>query len=545
MAQKTYMEMLEQHFMERPNRIAFRDAKHPRGFTYRELADRSGRVYGWLKRHGIGREQTVMVNLPRGLDVFVAAIGVLRAGAANTIVEAGYPKERTDFIAGDCGCVLRIDAVVYAEMLLCESAKGFESADEHDAAYAAYTSGTTGTPKGVLHERGQMTLMMVSSNDHGEPLCLPDDRFMLLSPLNFTASTMVMLLTTGCGAETAIADYDTVKNPAKLLAFFKENRITGGFATPSLVRAFTGGKEAVGEHHPLNPEFRVLFLASEQARNIWYRDLTIYNAYGQTEMPFVGCIFRIDKPYEVTPIGQCPMEGFHLSLRDVSAGMGEVCIDNPYFRGYINLPEMTDYALRDGIYHSGDIGRMTEDGNLVLLGRNDDMVKINGNRVEPAEIEAAAKQALGVSWCAAKAFVKPERAYICVYYQDDIRIDKEAAIRQMAEKLPAYMVPACLVKIDRIPVNANGKMNRKALPEPKILMQETDYAAPETERERQICEAFAKALNLSRVSVTDDFFRIGGDSVKTIRLMTDSALEGASAADVFRERTARAGGPAG
>ena len=540
MAQMTYMQMLLKQMAEKPDSVALRDPAHPAGITYRELDDRSGRVYAWLKQKGIGREQMVMVNLPRGLDVFTAAIGILRAGAAYTLTEAGYPEERVAFIEKDCRCVLRINPELYGEMMDCSPAAGCEPADEHDAAYAVYTSGTTGTPKGVLHERGQMTLFMNSAHCHGEPFCVPEDRFMLLSPLNFVASTLLLLLTSGTGAELAIVDYDTVRNPAKLLAYMKGNRITGGFMTPSLVRAFAGGKDTAGAHHPFNPEFRVLFLSSEPARNICYRDLTIYNVFAQSEMGFLGGVYRVDKPWEVTPIGQSMVEGFHLCLRDVSAGMGEVCVENPYFRGYINLPEMTEYALRDGIYHSGDIGRMTGDGDIVLLGRNDDMVKINGNRVEPAEIEAAAKQALGVNWCAARAFVKPDRAFICVYYQEDIEPDEAAAIRQMAEKLPAYMVPACFMKIDRIPVNANGKMNRKALPEPEILARETAYTAPETAAEERICRAFAKVLNLSRVSATDDFYRIGGDSLKTIRLMGEPEMEGISSTDVFRERTARA-----
>ena len=540
MTQKTYMERLAENMDRVPEKTALRDAAHPEGITYGEIKEASGRVYGWLKAHGIGREQMVLVNLPRGAEGFIAAIGVLRAGAAYTLVEAGYPEERTAFIEKDCGCALRITGSLYEEMMSCPPADGYETRDEHDAAFAVYTSGTTGNPKGVLHETGQLTMFLASAHDRGEPFCYPEDRFMLLSPLNFVASTLLLLLTSAPGAELSIVDYDTVRNPAKLLAYMTENRITGGFMTPSLVRAFAGGKDTAGDCHPFNPEFRILFLSSEPARNICYRNLKIMNVFAQSEMGFLGGVFRVDQPWEVTPIGQSPIPGFHLCLREVSGGMGEVCIENPYFRGYINLPEMTEYALRDGIYHSGDIGRMNENGDIVLLGRNDDMVKINGNRVEPAEIEAAAKQILGVNWCAARAFVKPERAFVCVYYQDDITFDEETAIRQMAEKLPAYMVPACFMKIDRIPVNANGKMNRKALPEPEILMQETEYIPPENEQEERICRAFARVLNLSRVSVTDDFYRIGGDSLKTIRLISEPEMEGISSSDVFRERTARA-----
>ena len=193
-----------------------------------------------------------------------------------------------------------------------------------------------------------------------------------------------------------------------------------------------------------------------------------------------------------------------LSLQDVSDGKGEICVSNPYFRGYLNRPEMTESVLRDGIYHTGDIGTMTAEGDVVLLGRSDDMVKINGNRVEPAEIEAAAKKVLGVSWCAARAFIKPDRSYICVYYKEDPGIQESEAIAKLSEMLPAYMIPSHFMKIDRIPLSANGKMLRRELPEPSI--EETaEYTAPSDETEEMICNAFARVLKRDRVSVLDDF----------------------------------------
>ena len=535
------MEILTKNMALYKDQPVLRDEKNPEGITYGQLDQMSGRVYGWLKKEGIGREKIVMIHMPRGAEAFVAAIGVLRAGAAYTLTEAGYPKERIEFIEKDCSCVLRIDNSIYEEMMSYPAETGYEPELEHDAAYAVYTSGTTGNPKGVLHERGQLSLFLQSAQDDEGPFCIPGDRFMLLSPMNFVASTLLLLLTSGNGGQLIIADYNTVRNPAELRSFMETHRITGGFMTPSLVRAFAGGQNTVGNCHPFNPDFRVLILSSEPARNIFYQNLKILNVFAQSEMGFLGGVFRVNEPWEITPVGHCMIPGMTITLQDVSAGMGEVCIQNPYFRGYINLPEMTEYVLRDGIYHTGDIGKATgHEGDIILLGRNDDMVKINGNRVEPAEIEAAAKQIMGVSWCAARAFITPERAYICVYYQDDIQVDEEAVIRIMAERLPAYMVPSCLMKIDRIPLNANGKMNRKALPEPDILRRETVYIAPKTEKEAKICRAFARVLSLSRVGVTDDFYRIGGDSLKTIRLMSEDGMQGISATDVFRERTPQA-----
>ena len=517
-----------------PGRTAFSDGTET--MTYAELDIYSGRVYRYLKEKGYGPEDFIMVCLPRGVAVFAVCIGIWRAGAAYVICEEGQPAEKMDYIYRDCGCKLKITGEILKETEACEPLEGYEECGEHTAAYAAYTSGSTGNPKGVLHEIGTLVNCRKSFRYHGRPIYQPDDRFALLSPLNFAASTMIMHPVIYAGAELVIVPYADVKDPARLKNFFAQNRITVSFLTPSLVRVF----------HDFNPEMRTLFLSSEPASQIYFDGLTIYNVHGQTETGSLTTVFRVERPYEVTPIGVSQIDEVTVKvLRDngeecAPGEMGEICLNNDFFREYIHLPEMTEYVFRGGTYHTGDIGRYNENGDIVLAGRNDDMVKINGNRVEPAEIEAAAKQVLGVNWCAARAFVKPERSYVCVYYKDDIRVDEEAAIRQMSEKLPSYMVPACFLKIDRIPVNANGKMNRKALPEPEILAQEGEYIAPETERETRICEAFAHVLGLSRVSVTDDFYRIGGDSLKTIRLMSEAGMEGISATDVFRERTARA-----
>ena len=527
-----FLKQLMINISTNPGRPAFSDGTET--MTYAELNVYSGRVYRYLKEKGYGPEDFIMVCLPRGAAVFAVCIGIWRAGAAYVICEEGQPAEKTDYIYRDCGCKLKITGEILKETEACEPLEGYEECGEHTAAYAAYTSGSTGNPKGVLHEIGTLVNCRKSFRYHGKPIYQPDDRFALLSPLNFAASTMIMHPVIYAGAELVIVPYADVKDPARLKNFFAQNRITVSFLTPSLVRVF----------HDFNPEMRTLFLSSEPASQIYFDGLTIYNVHGQTETGSLTTVFRVDRPYEVTPIGVSQIDEVTVKvLRDngeecAPGEMGEICLNNDFFREYIHLPEMTEYVFRGGTYHTGDIGRYNENGDIVLAGRNDDMVKINGNRVEPAEIEAAAKQVLGVDWCAARAFVKPERSYVCVYYKDDIQVDEEAAIRQMAEKLPSYMVPACFLKIDRIPVNANGKMNRKALPEPEILAQEGEYIAPETERETRICEAFAHVLGLSRVSVTDDFYRIGGDSLKTIRLMSEAGMEGISATDVFRERTA-------
>ena len=538
MERRTFKERVLENFEVYADQTVLSDEQHPEGITFRKMQEQSGRVYAWLKDHGIGREQRVMIHLPRGIEACVACLGVWRAGAAFTITEDGYPKERVELITKDCACALTIDQTVYDRMMEVEPLPGWEETDPHDAAYIVYTSGTTGMPKGALHEVGQLTAAIESARYQGTDFCQPGDRCMLLSPLSFVASIIVLAAVLAGGGQMNIVSYDTVRNPVLLMKYMHQEKITGAFITPSLVRIFAEAGKREDKRHPFNPEMRKLFLSSEPASNIWFSNLTVYNVFAQSELGFLGGVFLVDRPYEVTPIGKSMVPELTLSLQDVSDGKGEICVSNPYFRGYLNRPEMTESVLRDGIYHTGDIGTMTAEGDVVLLGRSDDMVKINGNRVEPAEIEAAAKKVLGVPWCAARAFIKPDRSYICVYYKEDPGIQESEAIAKLSEMLPAYMIPSHFMKIDRIPLSANGKMLRRELPEPSI--EETaEYTAPSDETEEMICNAFARVLKKDRVSVLDDFYQCGGDSIKTIQLMGVLDQDGLSTQDVFRERTAR------
>ena len=228
-------------------------------------------------------------------------------------------------------------------------------------------------------------------------------------------------------------------------------------------------------------------------------------------------------------------------MREVPDGeVGEVCFESEYVRGYCNLPEETAKHWHDGLYFTGDYGRKLPDGNLVILGRKDDMLKINGNRVEPAEIEAAAKRLLGLGWAAAKGFIAPERSFIALYYTDDISLDPPQCRERLAQALPDYMIPAYFVHLDAIPLNTNGKLDRAALPMPDPEKYRTEYAAPENDTEQQILAAFEDVLGTTDLSVNDDFYELGGDSLRTIELIAQLGDPALTAQMVYEHRTVRA-----
>ncbi len=528
------IEKLEQYTAEKPDEAILFDDAHAKGVTYAQLQDMSGRVYAFLKKNGIGKEDFVLLNLPRGVMPVIAMVGVWRAGAAWALVEDTYAPERINYIRVDCGCKFELNADNWPEVMHTDPLSGYETPDEHDAAYAIYTSGTTGNPKGVLHEYGNLSRAIDSIRLNGEIPFDGHDRLALLAPMNFVASVIVILaaLNVFCG-KTYIVSYATIKNPAALAKFFLLKRITITFLTPSYVRML-GDKTG--------PFLRMLFVGSEPANNVYNKKVDLINIYACSESGFAVGVFKIDQPYETCPIGQPSIDMKIIRLdesgREVADDeIGELCFEDPYVRGYLNLPAETEKNFVDGMYHTGDLARRDLGGNYVLLGRSNDMIKINGNRIEPAEIEAAVKSVLKVDWAAARGFDEGGKSFLCAYYTADVAVDTEKLRTELMKRLPYYMIPAYYIHIDKVPLKANGKLDRKALPKPDISDFRTDFAAPETETQKALCAAMEKVLKLDRVGLHDDFYEMGGDSLASIEMITESGLPGLVASQIFRGRT--------
>ena len=496
--------------------------------SYSELWEQSGRIYAALKEAGIGPEDIVMLLLPRHPRMLVALLGVLRCGAAAMLVEDTYPAERTAYMKDDAGVRLVLDGDFFEAAVKGPSLPGRESLNLHDACFVFYTSGTTGKPKGILHEYGVLD-MGISGSVPDESAVDFDDcgRFAFVPPFNFSA-TMIHGLPELYKVNTLyILSYEVSKNFKKLRELLEKEKITELFLSPSVLRIYSEGF----------PFVRAIMTGSEPASNLSVPGYEVIVHYAMTESLYCVSRYRLREVCVDAPIASKETGGNIRILGEdgnpVPDGeTGEICFPNPYFRGYINMPEKTEAARRGGLFHSGDLGYRSENGDVFLLGRSDDMIKINGNRIEPGEIEGAAREISGLKNVIAKGFCEEGRSFVALYYlaseagENCIFRDAARSRRALAEKLPAYMTPSYFVPIDSLPLNPNGKVSRKLLPPPAAAISAGTGRKPESEAEAFFCSVMAEVLSLKSLGAEDDFYEAGGDSLSAIRLITACAEKG-------------------
>ena len=313
------------HAQKTPDKVALSDCRGT-FVTYHELDILSGRVYRYLKDRGIGREDFVNILLPRGVEPFIAMLGVWKAGAAFVMLEEGYPAERVEYIQKDCGCKLVLDRGIWAEIMGREPLPGYEAACVHDAAFAVYTSGSTGNPKGVLHEYGNIDRIHAS-------LFTELHAFGLISPLYFVASVIFLVSVLHGGGTLFVIPGSFVKDLKTLLPCFTENHITEAFCLPSIYHLFSQ-----------IPSLRTMIVSSEPAYGIWSENpnLSVYNGYAMSESGAFITSKKLETPNEITPIGT-PVFDRSVTLLTESGSpaadgeVGELCFENPFVRGYIGV----------------------------------------------------------------------------------------------------------------------------------------------------------------------------------------------------------------
>lgn len=520
-----------------PEKAAVVDQGGKRSTSYRELADISARLASWLFQKGIGREKLVAVRVPRGTAFIACRLAAMMVGAAWVGVEDMMGAERVAFILKDSGADLVIDEDAFREAMKQEPfpPERWADPDPHDMAFVFYTSGSTGRAKGAVQEYGIYTYILSSLSRAIEGY--PFLNYANIAPETYIGGLQLMAGALCNGYTLHIIPLPLVRDPSGLLNYFDEHDIDGSCMPPTLVKAleYAGG---------LN--LKLLHITGEITSDLFIDRFTMRNAYGPTEFSYLPFLFEMDKAYRNTPIGR-PDRDTEIVLLDEDGEKdpreGLMCIRLPYFRGYLHDEEKADFIHMDGEtwFKSGDYMSVDENGNYSILGRVDDMVKINGNRIEPSEVEHAVKEVLGTDFAAVRAWERGGSRYLCAYHTTGRKLDAAQMADKLKACLPLYMIPACYVSIDHIPLNENGKVDKKVLPKPDESLLFAPYATPENSFQEKLCRVFADVLELKghKIGIDDDFFLLGGSSLAAIRLVTAAGHDDLTVAMVCKLRTVR------
>ncbi len=547
-AEETVPRLIEAQAAQTPEAIAVSFEGQP--INYRELNRRANRLAHHLRRLGVGPSVLVGVFVERSAEMLIAVLAVMKAGGAYVPLDPAYPADGLEFMLQDA----RVPVLVTQEGLLDRLAlpaelravcvdrdarhidaeresdlEGGPGAD--DLAYVIYTSGSTGWPKGVQIAHRSLTNLLAAFR--ATPGITASDVFVSVTTLSFDIAGLELFLPLVTGAHLVIASREVAADPARLMALMAEAKGTVMQATPTtwcmLLEA--GWGNAAGLTILCGGEA----LPSELAARLLGTGASVWNVYGPTETTIWSTIHRVDAADDPVPIGRSIANTrvyvLDRHLRPVPIGVpGELWIaGDGLARGYGNRPQLTaerfvmhrlSETLEERLYRSGDLVRWRGNGTLEFLGRLDDQVKVRGYRVELGEIEATLARHPHVREAAAVArrTTDGERRLVA-YVVGNGPVDAHDLREFLGSKLPDYMIPAAFVALDRLPLTANGKVDRQALPEPEASAGTVDSSAePCDELERQLVKLWQDVLSVGPVGIRDNFFDLGGHSLLAVRM---------------------------
>ncbi|MFD3806655.1 amino acid adenylation domain-containing protein [Streptomyces sp. NPDC058619] len=547
---------LEERAAAEPDRVAVVDD----GTTYGALNAAANRLARTLRASGVEPGSPVAVCVPRSTELLTAIFAVLKAGGAYLPVDPTLPPNRIAYLLEHSRATLVVatpDTAAVAGgqrvLLLGDPAVAAQPDGDlepvtgpDDVAYVIYTSGSTGRPKGVMVEHRAIVnrLWWMQS---AYPLH-DGDVILHKTPFTFDVSVWEIFWWSLAGAAVATLPNGDERDPERIIRRIEETGATTLHFVPSMLHAFLGFVGATGERERLSRVRRIFAsgeaLAVDQVRQ--FDELLgdgreLVNLYGPTEaavdVTHQPCA-DLDSTRSV-PIGR-PISNIRLSVRTRSGDHapigtpGELCIAGTGLaRGYLHAPELTAERFVTGEdgerrYRTGDLARWLADGTVEYLGRLDTQVKIRGYRIEPGEIEHVAQRTAGVRQSAVVARPTDAGDSLLVAYVvagDDF--DATALRAALEAELPSYMVPQHIIEVPAIPTSHNGKRDVSGLPAPLLDGGPVAaHRAPRTPAEQQLAEIWAKVLGLDTVGVDDNFFSLGGDSIKFITVLARSRAAG-------------------
>lgn len=511
--------LFEEKAAEVPGRTAV--VFEGRRLTFQELDRRAASFAAELRAAGAKPGALVAICVDRSIEMLVALLGILKAGAAYLPIDPGLPAERRGFLLSDAKPHFRV-----ASKALTITGLYRENAGNYAGlAYVLYTSGSTGAPKGV--EVPESAVVNFLRSMQREPGFSSSDILLAVTTLSFDIAVLELFLPLVSGATLVIAPGKTVGDPARLIEAIRDSKCTVMQGTPAMWRSL------IDAGWRGDPHLKVLCGGEALSRGLASRLLPrcreLWNMYGPTETVIWSTVQKVSPGEGAVPIGR-PIDNTQVYVLDgqlqlVPQGItGELYIGGSgVARGYLDRPELTverflpsPFISGERIYRTGDLVRRQSSGELEFLGRADNQVKVRGYRIELQEIEDVLVKAPGVRAVAVKAWRDASGENALVAYIEGSAI----ALRQyLTRKMPDYMIPSRFIELRALPLTPNGKIDRTALREPS---QEEPAAvertAPRTETERRVAALWVKLLNIAIPDIHEDFFHIGGHSLLAAEL---------------------------
>lgn len=521
---KTVCDFIDR-FAENDRPAVVFEGKH---LSYRELLRYSCRVTGALQTRGLRKEEIVGVFLPRGLEMYPAIYGTLKAGGAYMPMDPAYPDARLEHMVRDSGLRYVLTDRSLAPRLkgLCEAIFVDElpeteakptKLEPSQLAYVIYTSGSSGLPKGVLIEHGSL-MNMVLWHERRFGNCM-DDVSTQYAGLGFDATVWEIFPYLAVGATIHVIPQALRLDMQALNEYYEAKGVTVSYLPTQICEQFMRL-----ENHSL----RLLHTAGDKLKHFEKRSYILMNDYGPTENTVVATAAQIQEPSRNLPIGK-PIDNCRVYVLDENnrllppGARGELCLTGDGLaRGYLrreeeNKKKFLPNPFGDGrMYKTGDLVRWNVNGELEFLGRNDDQVKIRGNRIECGEIEAQISKLAQVRQCAVTVQQRDNgERYLVAYVCTDAPLDVRALKAALAQTLPEYMVPSAIVPLSALPLTPNGKLDRAALPKPQA---EAGHVLPTTELQNALCDLWRELLDCTEIGIDESFFSLGGTSVLLISL---------------------------
>ncbi|MCP3738293.1 amino acid adenylation domain-containing protein [Rossellomorea sp. BNER] len=550
---KTIHELFEEQVVKTPNKIAV--VYKEETITYQELNIQANRLAHLLRQRGMVAGDCVGLLMERSVDMVVGILAILKAGGAYVPIDPAYPVERMGYMLSDSGAWLVIsDDVVMSKLketewnttndwlnikhAKCVDLESFNlpiTYSDSDLAYVIYTSGTTGHPKGVMMEHRQLLNLLQNQLSNTQ---IPfDGKVLQFNTISFDVSFQEIFSTLCSGGSLYVVGSQMKKDIRLLLHYIEEQAISVVFWPVSYVKAvFQWVDQLPHSIKHLITAGEQLVISSSLQRYISQSDVQLHNHYGPSETHVVTTytLSSSTEKVEYVPIGK-PIANTKIYLLNTNQQLqpqgvvGEIYISgDSVSRGYLGNSELTGekfvpnpFISGERMYRTGDLARYRSDGNIEFLGRIDHQVKVRGYRIEPSEIESALLDHENVKDAVVRDWLDGQNeVYLCAYIVVTESVSNAEIMGFISQKLPQYMLPSFIMELDRIPLKSNGKLDRNELPKPDGSHVQNEYVAPVTHLEQQLARIWQEALDIKQIGVTDDFFQIGGHSLKAISLVS-------------------------